>query len=304
MVGSAYVSRLGGNLVETDSRQEEEEEGIAVKIAGRAVEREDEEDRDEEEYEEEDTDSHHDARRRSASPLVRQPKKSQREQVIEQIEAASHQDSDEDYELPSMDLLLESEEFCFEEHEKDVRGKAKVLEKTFADFGFEVRVVEIQTGPVIAQFEVELEAGGRLLVADIVLIGGAVVGLALFVVPGLIWMTLFTLVGPVIVQERHGLVDGFRRQVSLGNAEIERRLTEAPEAISDRDLVVMTGVAADKLSRYESWGRSDRVDPAEFGNRLAETLDRITTNGRVTVTLEPAKLGDDAIDVTPGSREA
>ena len=37
-----------------------------------------------------------------------------------------------------------------------------ILEKTFADFGFNVRVVEIQTGPVIAQFEVELEAGLRL----------------------------------------------------------------------------------------------------------------------------------------------
>ena len=37
-----------------------------------------------------------------------------------------------------------------------------MLEKTFADFGFNIRVVEIQTGPVIAQFEVELEAGLRL----------------------------------------------------------------------------------------------------------------------------------------------
>jgi S-DNA-T family DNA segregation ATPase FtsK/SpoIIIE len=36
------------------------------------------------------------------------------------------------------------------------------LEKTFGDFGFNVRVVEIETGPVIAQYEVELEAGLRL----------------------------------------------------------------------------------------------------------------------------------------------
>ena len=43
-----------------------------------------------------------------------------------------------------------------------MRRKAKILEKTFADFGFNVRVVDIQTGPVIAQFEVELEAGLRL----------------------------------------------------------------------------------------------------------------------------------------------
>ena len=61
-----------------------------------------------------------------------------------------------------MDLLLPGETVSFEEQEKEVRRKAKILEKTFADFGFNIRVVEIQTGPVIAQFEVELEAGLRL----------------------------------------------------------------------------------------------------------------------------------------------
>ncbi len=67
-----------------------------------------------------------------------------------------------DYELPSIELLLPSETFNFDEQEKDVRRKAKILEQTFRDFGFNIRVVEIQTGPVIAQFEVELEAGLRL----------------------------------------------------------------------------------------------------------------------------------------------
>lgn len=56
---------------------------------------------------------------------------------------------------------------------------------------------------------------GRLVVADIILIVGAVVGLSLFVIPGLIWMTLFALVGPVIVQERHGVVSGFGRTFEL-----------------------------------------------------------------------------------------
>ena len=59
---------------------------------------------------------------------------------------------------------------------------------------------------------------GRLVVADLILILGATVGLALFVVPGLIWMTLFTLIGPVLVQERHGLIDGFARTYQLGRA--------------------------------------------------------------------------------------
>ena len=67
-----------------------------------------------------------------------------------------------DYELPSMDLLLAGETVSYDEQEKEVRRKAKILEKTFLDFGFNIRVVEIQTGPVIAQFEVELEAGLRL----------------------------------------------------------------------------------------------------------------------------------------------
>jgi len=83
--------------------------------------------------------------------------------VLADLEAAQFEEDDvTDYEMPSTELLLPGEEFCFEEHERDVRRKAKLLEKTFANFGFNVRVVEIQTGPVIAQFEVELEAGLRL----------------------------------------------------------------------------------------------------------------------------------------------
>jgi hypothetical protein len=56
---------------------------------------------------------------------------------------------------------------------------------------------------------------GRLVVADLILIIGTIIGLSLFVLPGLIWLTLFTLVGPVIVQEHHGVIDGFRRTLQL-----------------------------------------------------------------------------------------
>ena len=84
------------------------------------------------------------------------------EELIEELEAAGGGPQDSDYVLPSLDLLLQSEPFCFEEQEKEVLDRAKILEKTFLSFGFNVRVVEIQTGPVIAQFEVELESGLRL----------------------------------------------------------------------------------------------------------------------------------------------
>jgi S-DNA-T family DNA segregation ATPase FtsK/SpoIIIE len=99
---------------------------------------------------------------RADSPLRVRNRQNHREELIHEIEETAKQGEPADYELPGLDLLLPSEPFCFDEQEKDVRRKAKILEKTFADFGFSVRVVEIQTGPVIAQFEVELEAGLRL----------------------------------------------------------------------------------------------------------------------------------------------
>ncbi len=93
---------------------------------------------------------------------IKPPKKDEREEVMQELDAASRTEETRDYQLPGLDMLLESEEVCFDEHEKDVRRKAKILEKTFLDFGFRVKVVEVETGPVIAQFEVELEAGLRL----------------------------------------------------------------------------------------------------------------------------------------------
>lgn len=67
-----------------------------------------------------------------------------------------------DYELPSLDLLLPTEYLESEQQEQEVRDRARVLEKTFGEFGFKVKVVEVETGPVISQYEIELEAGLRL----------------------------------------------------------------------------------------------------------------------------------------------
>ncbi len=68
----------------------------------------------------------------------------------------------EEYVLPGLDLLTESDEISYDEQTEEVKKKAKVLEQTFANFGFNIKVVEIETGPVIAQYEIELEAGLRL----------------------------------------------------------------------------------------------------------------------------------------------
>jgi S-DNA-T family DNA segregation ATPase FtsK/SpoIIIE len=89
-------------------------------------------------------------------------KKAEREAVRGALDAAAQDVEPMDYTLPEIDLLIQADDVCYDEQEKEVRRKAKILEKTFLDFGFKVKVVEIETGPVIAQYEVELEAGLRL----------------------------------------------------------------------------------------------------------------------------------------------
>lgn len=100
----------------------------------------------------------------SLVPMLKKPKtKSEREEIIRQLEAADQETQfDTDYELPPIDLLIPPDDVSYDQHEKEIRRKARILEKTFANFGFNVKVVEVETGPVIAQYEVELEPGLRL----------------------------------------------------------------------------------------------------------------------------------------------
>src|SRR5437773_8149112 len=80
------------------------------------------------------------------------------------IRSVSAHDNDRfaDYEPPPLELLDDPQPFPFEEHDQKLRDRAALLEKTFTDFGLNVRVVGINTGPVITQYEVALETGLRL----------------------------------------------------------------------------------------------------------------------------------------------
>jgi S-DNA-T family DNA segregation ATPase FtsK/SpoIIIE len=82
--------------------------------------------------------------------------------VMASLDAASQSGCDTPYTLPPLDLFEDSEEFPYELLAKKARVAAVTLEKTFQEFGLNIRVVEIDTGPVITQFELELEAGLRL----------------------------------------------------------------------------------------------------------------------------------------------
>jgi S-DNA-T family DNA segregation ATPase FtsK/SpoIIIE len=66
------------------------------------------------------------------------------------------------YVLPPRDLLEPAAPFPIQDHESQIHGRAMLLERTLLDFGYNVRVVQIDTGPVITQFEIELEAGLRV----------------------------------------------------------------------------------------------------------------------------------------------
>jgi len=94
---------------------------------------------------------------------VKTPRRStdERQQVFDNVSEALPVGVEEYY-LPSIELLTESDDICYDDQLREVKRKAQILEATFKSFGFDVRVVEIETGPVIAQYEIELEAGLRL----------------------------------------------------------------------------------------------------------------------------------------------
>jgi len=86
---------------------------------------------------------------------------SEREEIYERLESVAHKD-DNEHDLPDLDLLDESEDVPYALLAKKAQVAAITLEQSFREFGLSVRVVSIDTGPVITQFELELEAGLRL----------------------------------------------------------------------------------------------------------------------------------------------
>jgi S-DNA-T family DNA segregation ATPase FtsK/SpoIIIE len=64
-----------------------------------------------------------------------------------------------EYHLPSWDCLAEAEHGFAKSQEKFVREKAAELEQAMAEFNIDARVVEIDTGPVITMYELELAPG-------------------------------------------------------------------------------------------------------------------------------------------------
>jgi DNA segregation ATPase FtsK/SpoIIIE-like protein len=73
----------------------------------------------------------------------------------------NYEAADTQFSLPPLDLLDDPEPFDYSDHEQEVRDRALQLERTLAQFQMNVKVVRIDTGPVVTQYEIELEPGLR-----------------------------------------------------------------------------------------------------------------------------------------------
>jgi len=127
----------------------------------------------EEEYEEEDYESdEHGSYEEEYEEEESEPRKpikvnppvtvrAEREKALQDLDNEAYGEPQE-YELPDLEILEDPEDFPYELLAKKAQIAAQTLEKTFDQFGLNVKVSEIDTGPVVTQFELELEAGLRV----------------------------------------------------------------------------------------------------------------------------------------------
>eukprot|EP00913_Durusdinium_trenchii_P023291 g21869.t1 len=113
----------------------------------------------------EETEDENDSKKKGRGPFKVNPPISAsaaQNRMIARLEANSRTRDGEPFELPELSLLEDAEEFPYELLAKKAQLAAVTLEKTFQEFGLNVKVAEIDTGPVVTQFELELEPGLRL----------------------------------------------------------------------------------------------------------------------------------------------
>lgn len=82
---------------------------------------------------------------------------------VEELQLSEHTLPDEpEYFFPEIDLLDPAEMVDYSEFEQEAKSKARYLEEIIREYGFSVRVREIQLGPTLTQYQVEPEQGLRV----------------------------------------------------------------------------------------------------------------------------------------------
>ncbi|MBF0571283.1 MAG: DNA translocase FtsK [Candidatus Omnitrophica bacterium] len=67
-----------------------------------------------------------------------------------------------EYHLPSMDLLKDPPKVSDDKIQERLESEAKILEETLSDFGVNVKVVDIERGPVITRYELQPAPGVKV----------------------------------------------------------------------------------------------------------------------------------------------
>ncbi len=101
-----------------------------------------------------------------SQPKIKIPKRKSetadpRQELFDSVNESTPAGAD-DYVLPSLNLLQQSDDISYDDQEEDAYRTSQLLEETFRQFGFNIKVSHIELGPVITQYELELEAGLRL----------------------------------------------------------------------------------------------------------------------------------------------
>ncbi|EGF28961.1 FtsK/SpoIIIE family DNA translocase [Rhodopirellula baltica] len=102
------------------------------------------------------------AHEESPSPTIKMPKKKDAKQELYDSVQEGAPEGISQYHLPSLELLEGSDGFDYEEQHAEALQKSAMLQQTIRSFGFNVTVTNVEIGPVIAQYELELERGLRL----------------------------------------------------------------------------------------------------------------------------------------------
>jgi hypothetical protein len=80
------------------------------------------------------------------------------------------------------------------------------------------------------------------------------------------------------------IMAGNGRIAYLANELVEQRMVEKPDDISTRDLSIASGIAQDKLAKYERWGQDQESE--DFGEAVGRIAERIVkAGGRLSARL-------------------
>jgi S-DNA-T family DNA segregation ATPase FtsK/SpoIIIE len=72
------------------------------------------------------------------------------------------EDYAEDYVLPSIELLEPADYFDYGQFREEIEERGRELERVCQTFGVDLKVVDVQTGPVLTMYEIELKEGLRV----------------------------------------------------------------------------------------------------------------------------------------------